>query len=273
MLLAPDFLLLAALLHLHLLPGALLLLFLSPLGGLSVTSAALLLPPLLLGHLPLPVRGLPSAAILLVLPLPLQVRTWAPAPGCLAGSRPPARLRAGAGGRRAAAAAVAAANLEPQGLVHGAIPGNLPAAQRRGVGGLVAIVGPDLVAAHLGPEPPAAEAGAVALVPEVDQHADAARGAVLLVHRPAVVGALHGVGPLDDVGHRLVAAAIDSERRGRSSAAWRRRPWSAGGWAASGRTSKGRGPRGRAAGARTVGGAGRRPGGAGPWRVGCASTG
>mmetsp|Transcript_64747 Transcript_64747/g.202783 ORF Transcript_64747/g.202783 Transcript_64747/m.202783 type:complete len:293 (-) Transcript_64747:63-941(-) len=207
MLLAPDFLLLAALLQLRLPLGPLLLLSLAPLRRFSVAPPALILLALLLRHLPLPVGSLASPPVLL---LALQLL-----------------LRGAAGRRRGHATATtgstAAPRLQPEGRIRGAIPRDLPVAERRAVGSLVTVVGPDLVTPHLWAEPPAAEVGSVPLVPEVDQHADAARRAVLPVHGPPMVGALHRVGALDDVGHRLVGAARDREGSPRRAAtSWHR---------------------------------------------------
>mmetsp|Transcript_54315 Transcript_54315/g.157011 ORF Transcript_54315/g.157011 Transcript_54315/m.157011 type:complete len:533 (+) Transcript_54315:1424-3022(+) len=111
-----------------------------------------------------------------------------------------------------AAASVAVASRSrghAEGVVHQAVPRHAPTRGRRENRGLVVVVGPDLVAANLWSEPPAAEARAVAVVPEIDEHADGVAARVsddLLVHRSTVVALARREMPCNQGRHRAIVA-------------------------------------------------------------------
>mmetsp|Transcript_98710 Transcript_98710/g.274650 ORF Transcript_98710/g.274650 Transcript_98710/m.274650 type:complete len:250 (+) Transcript_98710:2154-2903(+) len=202
------------------------LLLLPPLFELRLLSCLFFLPLLLSS----PFFHLATPALLLVAPLLLQGSSL---PLDVAATpilvvlprRPGGRLRRRGRVVRPPGRGTASRG-ELQGLVHGAVPRHAPPGCRRQGRRAVAVVGPDLVAADFGAKPPAAEAWAIALVPEIDEHINASRRALLLVHGFAVVRALGCVGTLDNVGNCWVAASADVHRRRRPSTrrwSWRGR--------------------------------------------------
>mmetsp|Transcript_124857 Transcript_124857/g.266444 ORF Transcript_124857/g.266444 Transcript_124857/m.266444 type:complete len:789 (+) Transcript_124857:571-2937(+) len=175
----PHILKLFDILHLRLsLLHLLLLLQRLDLGGhlLLVSKPRLLLLPLLR----------PALLLLLRLLLPVHASSWPL--------------------RRSAAHALGRAYKE--GRVNGSVIRHLPACLR-GRLGPAGVVRPDLVATDLGPKPPAAEVGPVALVPEVKHDIKAVHLRILLVRGLPVVITAQCEGSADDATHRGMSAAGD----------------------------------------------------------------
>mmetsp|Transcript_91350 Transcript_91350/g.257978 ORF Transcript_91350/g.257978 Transcript_91350/m.257978 type:complete len:240 (+) Transcript_91350:291-1010(+) len=95
--------------------------------------------------------------------------------------------------------------------VWGTIVRDLPASLRRRPRGLALVVRPNLVAADLGAEPPAAEAWPVALVPEVDHHVQAIDLLILLEGGPSMVLSAMGEAAADDGTNGWVLTAANVE--------------------------------------------------------------